>query len=722
LLIPPEEMQHHLATIRKQGFPEYTLRPAGQRVLYTSIIYLEPFTGRNLRAFGYDMYSEAVRRKAMERARDTDRAAMSGKVVLVQEVGKDVQSGFLLYLPVYRKGVPHITLAERRANLVGWVYSVFRMGDLMRGIYGERADEFDIHVYDGNEMSNNTLMYASSSANNIHSRFTATRHLKIAGHEWTMHAASLPALESRTPIRQPKWIAWGGILGSLLLALITWLLVNGRRHSIELALDLNKELIASKQTVQKESEKNLALLHNASDGIHILDFDGNVIEVSNSFCAMLGYSRNELIGMHVSKWEASLSKTEIALAIRKQFSKHERFQQETRYRRKDGSIFDVEVSSFPLELDGRPALFNSSRDITERKRAEIVQHENEQRFRYMLETCPTAARIAKKGGSDVIYFNPRYAALINVAPDQVTGVNPVDYYANSEDYSDILLHLEKGEQIFERLVELQIPEIATKWALASYLNIQYQGESAVLGWFHDVTETIRVERMKSEFVSTVSHELRTPLTAISGSLGLIASGTLGEIPESVMQMIAIAQRNSQRLTFLINDLLDMEKLVAGKMHFDMQAYKLTPLIKEAIETNNSYGADRRIKLVFTNSAPEAEVEVDKHRLLQVLSNLLSNAIKYSPDEGTVEVDLQAQNRFIRITVTDHGPGIPAAFRNRIFQKFSQADSTDTRQKGGTGLGLSITREFVERMGGKIGFESEEGQGASFYLDFPRIQV
>ncbi len=717
-IVLPGEMQRHIATIRSQGFPEYVLKPEGKRTFYTAIIYLEPFVSRNLRAFGYDMYSEAVRRKAMERARDTDRAAMTGKVVLVQETGKDVQSGFLMYLPVYRKGMPHATLAERRANIIGWVYSVFRMGDLMRGIYGERADEFDIHVYDGNVMSGNTLMYASSPANNNHSDLIVTRHLDIAGHEWTIRVASLPALESRTQIRQPGWVAGGGILASLLLSMITWLLMNGRRHSIRLALDLNQELIASRQAVQKESEKNLALLHNASDGIHILDLDGNVIEASNSFCTMLGYRRDELIGMNVSVWEARLSKTEIVQAIREQFARKERSQRETQHRRKDGSVFDVEVSSLPLELDGKPVLFKSSRDITERKQAEIVQQENEQRFRYMLETCPTAARIAMKSGSEVVYFNPRYTALINAAADQVAGTNPANYYADQKDYADILQHLENGEQIFERLVELNIPGAGTKWALASYLNIRYQDEPAVLGWFHDITETIRVERMKSEFVSTVSHELRTPLTAISGALGLIASGKLGDMPVSVVQMIDIAHRNSQRLTYLINDLLDMEKLVAGKMQFDMQKHLLTPLIEEVIEANASYGADRRIRLILVNVFPGIEVYVDRQRLLQVLSNLLSNAIKYSPDDGMVEVALQVQDGSVRITVTDHGPGIPAEFHRRIFQKFSQADSTDTRQKGGTGLGLAISREFVERMGGEIGFDSVEGQGASFYLDFP----
>jgi PAS domain S-box-containing protein len=242
--------------------------------------------------------------------------------------------------------------------------------------------------------------------------------------------------------------------------------------------------------------------------------------------------------------------------------------------------------------------------------------------------------------------------------------------------------------------------------------------SGYLGIAHDISVHKRNDKMKSEFVSTVSHELRTPLTAIAGALGLISGGALGKIPETAMQMISIAHKNSQRLTYLINDLLDMEKLIAGKAHFHMKQQALMPLIEQSIEGILTYGADRRIKLALSRTAADAHIWVDSQRLIQVLSNLLSNAIKYSPDEGTVEIAAQAQDESVRISVSDNGPGIPAEFRSHIFEKFSQADSSDTRQKGGTGLGLAITRELVERMGGTIGFDSIEGKGSTFYVNFP----
>lgn len=240
-----------------------------------------------------------------------------------------------------------------------------------------------------------------------------------------------------------------------------------------------------------------------------------------------------------------------------------------------------------------------------------------------------------------------------------------------------------------------------------------------LGLARDISEIKRIDRMKNEFISTVSHELRTPLTAISGALGIIVNGAAGTIPDTATKMLNIAHKNSLRLIHLVNDLLDMEKLAAGKMHFELKSQAIVPIVMQSIEANAAYAAQYNVQFVLDNHVREdLRVNVDAQRLQQVLANFLSNAAKFSPSDSMIVLGVEDIHNTVRVSVVDRGPGIPEEFRTRIFQKFSQADSSDTRQKGGTGLGLAICKEIVERMGGKIGFTSELGKGSKFYFDLP----
>jgi signal transduction histidine kinase len=219
-------------------------------------------------------------------------------------------------------------------------------------------------------------------------------------------------------------------------------------------------------------------------------------------------------------------------------------------------------------------------------------------------------------------------------------------------------------------------------------------------------------------VSAVSHELRTPLTSISGSLGLLASGVLGAVPDKVQSMLNIAHKNARRLTLLINDLLDMEKILAGKMELNMLEQSLLPLVEASVEDNKAYADSYAITLNLQADGTDLCARVDAQRLHQVLTNLISNAVKFSPKNGQVDICLTRRGDRAMISVIDRGPGIAEEFRARIFQKFSQADASDSRQRGGTGLGLSISKAFVERMHGHIDFDSVPGQGATFYATFP----
>ncbi|WP_338844964.1 ATP-binding protein [Massilia sp. W12] len=243
-----------------------------------------------------------------------------------------------------------------------------------------------------------------------------------------------------------------------------------------------------------------------------------------------------------------------------------------------------------------------------------------------------------------------------------------------------------------------------------------------LGIAYDLTERKRIESLKNEFISTVSHELRTPLTSIRGSIGLLAAGAVGEIPTRAKSLLDIAKSNCERLVRLINDILDIEKIESGNMRFCCDVHAINPLLEAAMGGIHAYAQQYGVHVELALPPYDVHVNVDPDRLSQVLLNLLSNAIKFSPAGGVVSLRLEALDDMVRISVMDRGDGIPEEFQARIFKKFAQADSSDTRSKGGTGLGLNISKAIVERLRGNIGFQSTVGQGSTFWVELPRVNI
>lgn len=234
----------------------------------------------------------------------------------------------------------------------------------------------------------------------------------------------------------------------------------------------------------------------------------------------------------------------------------------------------------------------------------------------------------------------------------------------------------------------------------------------------DTTERRKVERMKNEFISTVNHELRTPLTSIHASLGLVMGGAAGEISEQANKLISMAFRNSKQLNNLINDILDIEKIEAGALEYHLLPVDLGAVVAESVESSQSFAKVSNVSIRIVDNEPGIVVQGERGRLGQVVMNLLSNAIKFTRDGTEVVVGISVENTMAKLCVKDHGPGIPKDFEDRIFQKFAQADSSDSRRKGGTGLGLSIAKAIVEKHGGKIGFESTAGNGTTFCVNIP----
>ncbi|HYF95704.1 MAG TPA: ATP-binding protein [Symbiobacteriaceae bacterium] len=234
--------------------------------------------------------------------------------------------------------------------------------------------------------------------------------------------------------------------------------------------------------------------------------------------------------------------------------------------------------------------------------------------------------------------------------------------------------------------------------------------------FRDITERRAVDQMKREFVSVVSHELRTPLTSIRGSLGLLASGALGELGPKARRMVEIAATNSDRLVRLINDILDIERMESGTVQMEIQECDAAAIMTQAVEFLQAIAAKAAVSLEV--EPLRARIQADPDRISQTLTNLLSNAIKFSPAGSTVSLTARRQDDHYLFEVADQGRGIPSDQLESIFERFRQVDASDSRQKGGTGLGLAICRSIIQQHGGRIWAESEPGKGSRFFFTLP----
>lgn len=234
----------------------------------------------------------------------------------------------------------------------------------------------------------------------------------------------------------------------------------------------------------------------------------------------------------------------------------------------------------------------------------------------------------------------------------------------------------------------------------------------------DLTMQKEAEKIKSEFVSTVSHELRTPLTSLSGALELILNGKMGEISDKIKNLLNMAYNNCSRLANLINDILDIEKIKAGKMDFCFNEYEVMPLVRNAVQLNEEYAKLYNVKYEIVNEINNVLISIDKDRFIQVLTNLLSNAAKFSFPNEIIKIGIDIKNDSISILITNRGCGIPEEHYSKIFKPFSQVDSSDNRSKGGTGLGLNISKAIIEKMNGKIDFYSVLNDETTFYIEVP----
>lgn len=611
LKLTPAQWAAWEARLRAEGLPDIRFRPEGERPERHAIVYLEPLDRRNMRAIGFDMYSEPVRRAAMERARDTGTLTVSGRVTLVQELDDEVQPGFLMYLPVYREGDP-VALPARRDRLVGFVYSPFRMGEFMRGILGAQAPPVDLAIYDGEAPAPEHLLFDASRDRGAANggaqgrSFRSTHHLELAGRRWTLAFAASPADFIGVGERGPWWGLAAGLSISLLLFGMTWMYAHGRTRALALATAMTEELRESR-------EQHAAVTDTASDAIVSADESGRVIHFNRAAERLLGYEAGEVLDR-------------------------------------------------PLTLFIPPA----QRAAHE---AGFARYRATEEARLIGRTVEMTA--LTKAGEEV----------------------PVEIS---------LAAWRTGRGRFFTAILRDVRE-----RKASEAALQRKNE-----------ELVRASEAKDRFLASMSHELRTPLNAVIGYTGMLLMRLPGPLTPDQEKQLKTVQDSARHLLALINDLLDVAKVDAGKVELKLEPTDCRTLVHDVAATLKPLADAKGLRLDV--HAPDAAViaKSDRRVLSQILLNLGGNAVKFT-DQGVVRLGLRDERAselpHIVFEVEDTGVGIRAEDQARLFHAFSQLDRDRLGPREGTGLGLYVSRRLADLLGATLALQSEYGRGSVFRL-------
>lgn len=470
--------------------------------------------------------------------------------------------------------------------------------------------------------------------------------------------------------------------------------------------------------LRESEERYRDLFENANDLIQSVAVDGRLLYVNRAWLETLGYSRAEISRLTMFDIIAPEHHEHCVKVLKSVISGQTIDRTETVFVTRDGRRITVEGSINCRFENGKPVSTRGIfRDITARKQAEEELRASEARIRSIIENMLSALILTDERGI-IQLVNPAAEKIFGYSRDELIGQHLALLVPDTVG-GDRLSFLKQARQKARGRV--------TEWEGRrkngevfpfdlSFYEFNTPEGRRLAGNIRDLSERREVDRLKKEFISTVSHELRTPLTSIRGSLRLLASGAFGQLPPEATEMLLVADRNTVRLLALINDILNLERLENGRMEMHLTVQPLAAIIDRALESVAAFIAQQQIRI--TVRPLEVAVLADGDRLVQVMINLLSNAVKFSPPGSEVIVSASEQDGWIEVRVQDHGRGIPAAFLDKVFERFRQVEASDDRQKGGTGLGLAICRNIIEQHRGQIGVQSEEGRGSTFWFRLP----
>jgi PAS domain S-box-containing protein len=769
IVLSQDEVSPFEEKVRAAGFPEFNIWPDSARPVYTSILHLEPFNLRNRRAFGFDMYTEATRRKAMHRARDTAKPVLSGIVKLVQETSIEVQNGFLLYLPLYRKGMPITTARERRKALKGYIYAPFRINDLIQAIFKNRFTDLDVEIYDGPVINDDALLFDS---NNIYQEPTeermdlfSIRPIRIASHTWQMHIRAMPGFGYE--INFPWFILGGGMLVSGLIFLIMSSLINIRRSN-----NL-RQLITD----------------NATASLFIVNKDDYCTFVNPAAEELTGYTAEELCKnqlhsiIHHSHTDGTTFPAEECPIVKSLKKKTSFYNHESHIIHKSGKYFQVSVNAQPILENGMVvAHLLEVRDISQEKLSEYALKEKNRNLQ-------TLNNIGKNLSAEL-----ELKKLLQVVTDSCTELTGAEFgaffynAANEEEQSSMLFTLSGAQhEEFENFpMSRETPVLEKTFRgegvirsgditkdekygkdlpldgmpvnhlpVRSYLAVPVvsRGGEVLGGLFfghsgadvftksaedivkgvaaqaaiaidnsrlfetisHKNDELLKINSDLDNFVYTASHDLKAPVLNIEGLVYALVAAMEKNKPERIHDIIDKIQLSIHRFKETINALTQVAKT---NKHIDDELinFEMQELLDDVLFSINDMVENSGAILDLNVSC--GELNFSKANMRSILINLFTNAIKYRSPERVphIKFSCKKEGKKLVLIIADNGLGISGSHLGKIFTMFKRYHT----HVEGTGIGLYLVKRIVENYGGTVEVESELNKGTTFTLVLPGL--
>gem|GEM_PF-1711068 len=728
----PRVVQANRTIFRRQaqvdGFSTFEIRkkdaqgsmvPSEEKPEYFPVYYVEPYQGNEI-ALGFDLSSSSTRLSTLVEAGRSGHMLATARITLVQE--KKKQFAFLVFNPIYRKEADITTPETRWSGLMGFALGVFRLGDLVSSS-NEVENYLHLQLLDFSAIEDKQLLYISNFSPG-NSRFKFIKEFKVGGRIWEIQIKPTLRLQQQTPSWQPWFILFISLSLTLLLSGSSFILMTRSRRVEEMVKVRTQELAISEN-------KTRAIVDASLNGIITIDIQGKIDLFNPAAERIFGYTKEEIQGKNITQLipESHRQAHEKGLEKYRKTGRGEilGLSFEMPGLHKQGNSIPLSLAISEMTVMGDAEFVGNLMDITERKKTE----RDLKLFRNLLDYSRDSIFIILPKDGQILDCNRQACESLGYYREELLqlGIKNIELKMNNGGaWEEVVREIKKHgtlsiEGEYSRKDRVVFPvEVSVSY-------IQQEDSEYILALARNTTEQLKVRqalidaknqaevasRMKSEFLNTMSHELRTPLTVMLGNIDLFLDLEELPEPEETVEIAEDIDRAGQHLLTLINDLLDLSKIEAGKLALYPESFDVSELIEEILLSIKKLGDDKGLQLQM--QCLPAQVLADPVRLKQILFNLLSNAVKFT-EKGSICISTRKVGRELEFCVADEGCGIRTEDLTLIFDPFRQIDGSLTRKVGGTGLGLAITKRLVEMHQGEIWVTSQVDQGSKFFFSIP----